>query len=540
MAKLKVKLTFNDVGNTNFEYDRVNGLSSLNIENESKTDVGIDYSIKSNSGTFSAKDIVPYGLVNLENNFINFNNSTDGFCDVCYNEDDEYFYFANNRNNDHYIINRTKDFINYDHTQPISSKINIQNQRIVKFGENLAIASIEDKDFYVLTYNPSNNKWQVNGMVSGGQTNVKFFGFFVVNNMLISSIKTDSGIFNYRSTYNSDNFSLSNSMSALSNLKNNIIYDGCYIEDTYYLLTNNGIYVSSDFVNFTLANSNINIDIYTTKNATIKYFNNMFVVSNGSDCIYFGNDITSLQVKQINELSGNTISKLLQFKDTLIIVPNFISNIIYTKDFNNFNIMYIKNIDNFSNYTFFGSAYNNQSIVFVTGDFSYNDNIKNTIISYIYNFDTNITPYLSIYDYLISKPKYSNIEIEVSLDNNVLNKFTNNGKISYDNDSKEFSLNIQNNLVLLQNKKYKVQIDKTKIGVTNAWQLFEPLITFASGIIGQEFYVDDATKTYMESVNIEFPYLEETSVWEQLDKFCKLCQLCIYPRNNQIIVKRWV
>lgn len=149
--------------------------------------------------------------------------------------------------------------------------------------------------------------------------------------------------------------------------------------------------------------------------------------------------------------------------------------------------------------------------------------------------------YDSIYTFLLFKIKYSHINIEISLDGTVVSILINNGKIQYNNNLKEFNINIQNSLILLQNKKYKKQLDKYNINNNfSAFDLITELINISTNIIEQEFFIDDATKQYMQNVIIKYPYLEEDTIWNQLDKLCVLCQLSIYPANNKIIIERWV
>lgn len=145
-----------------------------------------------------------------------------------------------------------------------------------------------------------------------------------------------------------------------------------------------------------------------------------------------------------------------------------------------------------------------------------------------------------LYNFLISKPKYDKIYVSVILDGKSLGTFINSGKIEYDNDTQMINLNFQNNIVLLQNKTYKMQIDKSNVGSTTLLDLLNQLITLASGLIGQEFEIDSATQTYLGSVNVQYPYLEEASVWEQLNKVCVAGQLVIYPSGIKIKVERWV
>lgn len=538
MSNIKVKIRFDDTNNTTFEYDRIKGFNSLNILNESKTDVNIDYSVKSSTGTFNATDISSFGLATLNSNSVNFNNS-DCFSDICYNDVDNYFYFSNNFDGEHYIINRTKDFINFEHPQPTTtSKFDINNTRIAKFGNSIAISMVEGNSFGAMIYDSLNNSWTSNNFVQNA-VNVKFIGFFVINNYLFSSISTNSRIYNYYSEYNNGSISL---ISYLSNIQDCIVYDGLYLNNTYYLLTSNGIYSGSDLKNLSLFNSSIKINTSTTKNASIKYFNETFIFTNGTNKLYYSKDLSDLKTIEIKEYNDNYISKLMIFNDCIILMPNKITNILYTKDLKKFYPIYINNYESYNaEYNLFGCSSSDTQIVFVTGDFSYPETISKSIIFNTSSLNTSITPYMSLYQYLLSKPKYKNIYIDVLLDNKSISNFINNGSIQYDTESKTFSIGIQNNIVMLQNKKFKKQIDTANINNNySAYDLYTELSSIASEIIGQNFEIDNETKTYMQNMIISYPYLEEDTIWEQLNKLCVLCQLSIYPKNNKIIVQRWV
>ena len=180
-----------------------------------------------------------------------------------------------------------------------------------------------------------------------------------------------------------------------------------------------------------------------------------------------------------------------------------------------------------------------KSLSFLNQSKSDDDNIDYSVKSNTGSFSA-IDKDKALYNFLITKPKYDKISISINLDGLDLGFFVNNGKIEYDNDTQQINLNFQNNIVLLQNKKYKLQIDKNKIGSTTLLDILNQLITLASGLIGQEFEINSATQTYLGSVNVQYPYLEEASVWEQLNKVCVAGQLSIYPSGTKIKVERWV
>lgn len=149
--------------------------------------------------------------------------------------------------------------------------------------------------------------------------------------------------------------------------------------------------------------------------------------------------------------------------------------------------------------------------------------------------------YTSLYDFLLKKIEYNEIKINIILDNKNIAHFVNNGRIDYNTNTKSFSVNYQSNLVKLQNGKFKLQLDKDNINVGySANDLYTILKSKSEPIIGQEFYIDNFTSNYLKNIIIKYPYLEESTLWEQWNKLCVLAQLSIYPKDNKIYVKRWI
>lgn len=149
--------------------------------------------------------------------------------------------------------------------------------------------------------------------------------------------------------------------------------------------------------------------------------------------------------------------------------------------------------------------------------------------------------YTSLYDFLLKKIEYNEIKINIILDNKNIAHFVNNGRIDYNTNTKSFSVNYQSNLVKLQNGKFKLQLDKDNINVGySANDLYTILKLKSEPIIGQEFYIDNFTSNYLKNIIIKYPYLEESTLWEQWNKLCVLAQLSIYPKDNKIYVKRWI
>lgn len=149
--------------------------------------------------------------------------------------------------------------------------------------------------------------------------------------------------------------------------------------------------------------------------------------------------------------------------------------------------------------------------------------------------------YTSLYDFLLKKIEYNEIKINIILDNKNIAHFINNGRINYNTNTKTFKVSYQSNLVKLQDRNFKFQIDKENInaGYTSG-DIYTLLKLKSEPIIGQEFYIDSETMNYLNSIVIAYPYLEETTLWEQWNKLCILAQLSIYPKDNKIYVKRWI
>lgn len=149
--------------------------------------------------------------------------------------------------------------------------------------------------------------------------------------------------------------------------------------------------------------------------------------------------------------------------------------------------------------------------------------------------------YDSLYNFLLQKVAYNEIKINVILDDKLIAHFINNGRINYNTNTKTFNVNYQSNLVKLQNGKLKLQLDKDNINVGySANDLYTILKSKSEPIIGQEFYIDNFTSNYLKNIIIKYPYLEESTIWEQWNKLCILAQLSIYPKDNKIYVKRWI
>lgn len=149
--------------------------------------------------------------------------------------------------------------------------------------------------------------------------------------------------------------------------------------------------------------------------------------------------------------------------------------------------------------------------------------------------------YDSLYNFLLQKVSYNEIKIFVFLDGKLIASFVNNGRINYNTNTKTFKVNYQSNIVKLQDRNFKFQIDKENINAGyTAGDIYTLLKSKSEPIIGQEFYIDNFTSNYLKNIIIKYPYLEESTLWEQWNKLCVLAQLSIYPKDNKIYVKRWI
>ena len=542
MADLKVKLQFNDENATSFEYDKLNGLKSLSFLNQSKTDdESIDYSVKSNTGSMSAIDIVgSRGKVEelfnslTEKKFteyiatsptVNAGMSALECADIYYDEVGGFYYLCDmNKSNTYGELFKSEDL-------GVFSKVG-QNRgdvvgKVIRVGDYLIGAGVFDlnfdgtrvfgyskyasdgsQTFYKLADRGSNNIYQnevpciclklVNGKVFACFKHTYYSDYRDVVNLYFADLDGSSTKFAFPVAYT-------------------VMWDVEYINGTYYFLTSSGVYSSTNLSTFTHI---YNIDLWTeSKQKNFLHFGNSLYFS--YDKIY-KIDLSTKSVSSYGKGIGDWFEKV---GDVVVCIDKYNGIITFTSDMQNF----YSTTRKFSE-GIVGVALSPTRLVLAT---------RKSII-YTNEIVGNLQIIKSLYDFLLKKPKYDKITIGVSLDGNPLGVFINSGKIGYDNDTKMINLSFQNNIVLLQNKNYKMQIDKNKIGSITLLDILNELITLASDLIGQEFEIDSATQTYLGSVNVQYPYLEEASVWEQLNKVCVAGQLVIYPAVTKIKVERWV
>lgn len=541
MADLKVKLQFNDEDATSFEYDKLNGLKSFSFLNQSKTDdESIDYSVKSNTGSLSAIDIVKpktyadeffggFKLINVEKEIYSYAK----FRGIYYSEEDDLFYIANDGSSQ--FIYKTKDFNSFEQINfTYENRETCEIDGIIKFNNYIVGTGVVYVDGYYrfgyIYYDGTNTQ-----VVAVGNYNLTAIPsasrqpytkcLKIVDNKLFMSI----GDYNYEmcncyiENIGGETHNITIPFSYTATYK--YLLDVVYVNNQYVFLSNYGVFVSNDLISFD-SKYTINVYVYAYRGSLL-YDNGTFYITSFSEGVYKSNDLQNFEFVKLNVNEG--IINIAKIDNIFILITN--SSLYYTRDFSVLTKIEVSSFDKFTDI-----AISPKYIGLSVASYNFYD-------SYIIHSQEKLKElvmYKSLYNYLLSKPKYDKIYVGVTLDGNSLGSFINSGKIEYDNDTQIVDLNFQNNIVLLQNKKYKLQIDKDKIGSTTLLDILNQLITLASGLIGQEFEIDNATQTYLGSVNVQYPYLEEASVWEQLNKVCVAGQLVIYPSGTKIKVERWV
>lgn len=544
MADIKVKLIFDDEDNTTFEYDRISGLKSLSLNTEAKVDTNIDYSVKSNSGQIDAIDLNrPSGYIdNIMKDWVykelNSSNLSNNFSNggIFYNSSDEYFYLSNHNFNK-YSIYKTKDFnlfesitnnagttaldniILFDNTIVATGKINANNE--TKYGyiyldSSNNIVNKQFGDMFTGDYSPNGQQYTP--------------CLKIANNKLFMCIG-DYYEFKYGYLDSADGeFHEINIPFPYSMSQHRYLYDVIYYSGKYIFLTRYGILTSTDLINFNLEKELIQDS---------GYYNGSIIIIGSTYFITYKGYI--YRGKDFNNLVKTTLQaeKIYKFDDIYILETQDLDNLYYTSDFNNeYKISMSFSTQSFNSPNISTHlSYDGKNFRLLSSDIFSN-------YSYLVSspdITKKLHMYNSLYDFLLKKVSYNNIYCYVNLDGNILMNMINNGKINYDVDTKQFILQLQSPLTLLQGNKYKKQIDKDNIdNGFSAFDLITEITNLSTIIINQEFYIDDITKEYMKSVIIKYPYLEEDTIWNQLDKLCVLCQLSIYPANNKIIIERWV
>lgn len=540
MADLKVKLQFNDENATSFEYDKLNGLKSLSFLNQSKTDdESIDYSVKSNTGSLSVVDkskpksyadefFNGFKLINVEKEIYYYA----AFRGIYYSEEDDLFYIANDEDSE--FIYKTKDFNSFEKISfTYENRKTCRIDGIIKFnnciiGTGLVYIDGKYKFGYIYYDGTSTTVVPVGTFESSATPSERPFTrcIKVINNKLFVSLGHyyfEMTNF-YIDTIGGEIHHISIPFSYTANYK--CLFDVIFVDGTYVFLSNYGLFSSTDLTNFKKL-YNLDVGIYGDRGSII-YDNGVYYFTSQVKGVYKTKDLINFEL--INLPSLRHLINITKIDDMFLLCSE--NEIYYTSDFTDATTISLGLYFN----EFSGIAVSPKYVGISTASYKFSD-------SYIICSSEKLRKlvvYKSLYDYLLKKPQYDKIYVDINLDGNYLGSFINSGKIEYDNDTQMVNLNFQNNIILLQNKKYKLQIDKDNIGSTTLLDILNQLITLASGLIGQEFEIDSATETYLSNVKVQYPYLEEASIWEQLNKVCVAGQLVIYPSGTKIKVERWV
>ncbi len=146
-----------------------------------------------------------------------------------------------------------------------------------------------------------------------------------------------------------------------------------------------------------------------------------------------------------------------------------------------------------------------------------------------------------IEDYITNDIVGENMQAQIFLLNTLTHKkevvgYLYTEKWDYDNDDKNVSVSLVDDLIELQNIKFLGMPLKDTMTV---YDLYE----YLRGITPSKFEfeaLDEETTSYMKSVKCNNPYIEEGSLWRAYDKLCQIGALHIYKNNNKVIVKHLI
>lgn len=139
----------------------------------------------------------------------------------------------------------------------------------------------------------------------------------------------------------------------------------------------------------------------------------------------------------------------------------------------------------------------------------------------------------SVFGIINQGESVENLPITVYIDGKVGGTYLSQSVWDYNVFTKVVSINTSDRLVKLQDTQYTLKYNgepKTALDIVNE------LISNSSDF---NFEIEPETREFLESVNIEYPYLQQDSLWNQWNKVCQLCQLVVYSLTNGVIyVKR--
>lgn len=102
----------------------------------------------------------------------------------------------------------------------------------------------------------------------------------------------------------------------------------------------------------------------------------------------------------------------------------------------------------------------------------------------------------------------------------------------YDNDNRMVRVSFADNLEKLQSP--IVSLEDT-VSPQNMYEILQWLLSKNLNIDSTCIFTE-AAKSSLENTRCEYPVLEEgKSLWNHIDQICKICGLCVYQANNEIV-----
>lgn len=143
------------------------------------------------------------------------------------------------------------------------------------------------------------------------------------------------------------------------------------------------------------------------------------------------------------------------------------------------------------------------------------------------------TPSKTIYN-LINKG-YVNKELDVRLfvDGNVVGTYKTNNDWDYNTYTNVVSVSFDSVLIKLQNQSFQLSLFNDTITGLDLWNEFVKVLP------NDLFVFQNYDMDWLSSISFPLAYLNNASIWEQLNKFCNVCQLRMYelPDGKVNVVK---
>lgn len=128
----------------------------------------------------------------------------------------------------------------------------------------------------------------------------------------------------------------------------------------------------------------------------------------------------------------------------------------------------------------------------------------------------------------LASQTFSTFTVSIYNDGEIVGKFFGSRSISYDIYTGVCQFDFRGLLEKLQLVNYSLKYDKQLHNAT-AYTIYEKLVAESASFV---FDLDSDTKTFLQSITIEYPYLERNTLWEQWGKLAQIAQLRIYMREN--------